>query len=251
MAQRTVCGTATVKNQVINLTLWHSHSIPSSFLILRSGLLTACFALLQRVSNAFQRFLGCRQVGERLADPPPQLAAMLIDQQRCIQRDVLPASSGGMDQPILADNPRTGIAQHGELAVHDLIPHLSRMLLIIDTDGKQAHAELLELVVVLREPAQLARAIGSPIAAIEDHQRWFSAQRRKLQRLSPLVLECEIGSELTLCGCNLRLGQPLRRRGSSKQQHHQQQPGKATHGLRILPWLTNLGKPVLLSSCHV
>lgn len=136
-----------------------------------------------------------------------------------------------MDQPILADNPRTGIAQHGELTLHDLIPHLSCMLLIIDTDGKQAHPELLELVVVLRELAQLARAIGSPMAAIEDHQRWFSPQRRKPQRLSPLVRECEVGSELTLRGCDLRLGQSLGPDRGSQQQHHQHQPGKAAHGL--------------------
>ena len=99
----------------------------------------------------------------------PAFPAIGVHQQTSVQRDVSSFHARtGVDQAIGPNYPGAGIAQDGELAADNLLPHETRVLAVVNADGYKTGVEGIELFYVPRELAQLARAIGSPVPAIKD-----------------------------------------------------------------------------------
>lgn len=80
-----------------------------------------------------------------------------------------------MQQAIGPNYPRTRVAQDSEPAVHNALPDLRCVLSIVNANSYHASVEGFELFCVPRELAQLARAVGSPVAAIEDQEHALAA----------------------------------------------------------------------------
>lgn len=72
------------------------------------------------------------------------------------------------------------------------------MLAVVNADGNKTRVERVELFRAPRELAQLARAVGSPVPAIEDQEHTFAVHRRKAKGLAVLVLQCEVRRRLAL-----------------------------------------------------
>jgi hypothetical protein len=104
------------------------------------------------------------------------------------------------------------------LAVHNLLPDKKRVLTVINTDGYKTRVGRIELFLVARELAQLARAVGSPVPAIEDQEHAFATQRPKAKDLAVLVLQGEVRRWLASSGSDLWLRQDLRRSGKPREQ---------------------------------
>jgi hypothetical protein len=66
--------------------------------------------------------------------------------------------------------------------------------------------ELIKLGFVLRELAQLAHAVRSPVAAVKDEQDAGSALVGKPEGMAVLIVEGEVGCGLALSERALRLG---------------------------------------------
>lgn len=143
----------------------------------------------RRFANACQDFCRGGEIRERFANMAPALPAIGLHQQTSVQRDV-PSfhSRTGVDQAIGPNYPGAGIAQDDELAVDHLLPHGTRVLAVVNTDGYKTGVEGIELFYVLRELAQLARAIRSPIPAIKDQQDAFASEGRQVKASAFLVL---------------------------------------------------------------
>jgi hypothetical protein len=128
------------------------------------------------VRSAHRRFANTQQnvfrgwyISERLADMPPSLAAINIHEQSCVQGDVLSLHTGTTVQKTVGSNhPRTWVAQDGELTVHNVVPDTEGVLAIVNADGYKTGIERLELFRMLRELAQLARAVRSPVSSIKN-----------------------------------------------------------------------------------
>lgn len=106
----------------------------------------------------------------------PAFLAIGLHQQSSVQRNVPSLHSrAGVNKAIGSNYPGAGIAQDGELAVDNLLPHETRVLAIVNADGYRTRVEGIELFCVPRELAQLARAIGSPIPTIKDQQNPFAS----------------------------------------------------------------------------
>jgi hypothetical protein len=127
-----------------------------------------------------------------------------------IQRNVLSLHAcTGVQQAIGPNYPRTRVAQDSEPAVHNALPDLRCVLSIVNANSYHASVEGFELFCVPRELAQLARAVGSPVAAIEDQEHAFAAHRRQADGLTVFVLEDEVRSRLAHRRRDLRPGQVL------------------------------------------
>jgi len=74
-----------------------------------------------------------------------------------------------MQQPVLPNHARPGIAEDDELAAGLLVPDKVGIFLIVHADRHQARFRMFEFIGMLRELAQLAYAERSPVSAIE-HQ---------------------------------------------------------------------------------
>lgn len=85
------------------------------------------------------------------------------------------------------------------------------MLAVVNADGYQAGVEGVELFCMLRELAQLASAVRSPVAAIENQENSSATHRRKADGFAVLVLKCKVWCGLPLGGRDLWLGQNLLR----------------------------------------
>jgi len=106
----------------------------------------------------------------------PAFPAIVVHQQTSVQRDVSSFHARtGVDQPIGPNYPGAGIAQDGELAADNLLPHETRVLAVVNADGYKTGVEGIELFYVPRELAQLACAIGSPVPAIKDQEHAFAS----------------------------------------------------------------------------
>jgi hypothetical protein len=100
---------------------------------------------------------------------PPAFVPVGIHQRSGVQRDIPSLHSRtGVDQAVGPNHTGTGIAQDTELAVHSFLPDQERVLAVVDANCHQTGVEGFELFCVPRELAQLARAVGSPVTAIED-----------------------------------------------------------------------------------
>jgi len=75
-----------------------------------------------------------------------------------------------------------------------------------------------EVFAVLRELAQLARAVGSPRTAVKEQQHALAALSGQPEHSPVLVLQGEIRGGSALSGSDLRLGKGLRR-GRTHQQN--------------------------------
>jgi hypothetical protein len=148
----------------------------------------------------------------------PAFLPIGVHQQSSVQRDVPSFHARiGVDQAIGPNRPGTGIAQNGDLAVDNLLPHETRVLAIVSADGYKTGVQGVELFYVPRELAQLAGAIGSPIPAIKDQQHAFASHGRQAKVPALLVLKRESRRQLAFCGSDLRPGQNLRPSQNRKQ----------------------------------
>ena len=80
-----------------------------------------------------------------------------------------------MDQAISTDHLSHRIAQYREPAVDNFLPDQTGVLTVIYTDRHNPRIQRIEVFFVPRELAQLARAVGSPVAAIENKQNALAA----------------------------------------------------------------------------
>ncbi len=80
-----------------------------------------------------------------------------------------------MEQSIGADHLSRRVAQDRELAVDNFLPDQTGVLTVIYTDCHNPRIQRIEVFFVPRELAQLARAVGSPVAAIEDQEHALAA----------------------------------------------------------------------------
>ena len=102
---------------------------------------------------------------------PPSLAAINIHEQCCIQRDVVSFhASTAMQQAVGLNHLGTGVAQDGELAVHNAVPDKKSVFAVVNADGYNTRVEGVEFFRMPRELAQLARAVRSPVAAIKNQK---------------------------------------------------------------------------------
>jgi hypothetical protein len=85
------------------------------------------------------------------------------------------------------------------------------VLAAVNADGYQTSIESVELFCMLRELAQLASAVRSPVAAIENQQNSPATHCRKANSFAVLVLKCKVWCRLALGGSDLGLGQNLLR----------------------------------------
>jgi hypothetical protein len=85
------------------------------------------------------------------------------------------------------------------------------VLAVVNADRYQTGVESVELFCMLRELAQLASAVRSPVAAIEDQENPIATHRRKADAFTVLVLKCKVWCGLPLGGSDLWLGQNLLR----------------------------------------
>jgi hypothetical protein len=106
---------------------------------------------------------------------------------------------------------RTGIAQNGELSVHDVLPDFQRVLAVVNANSDQMCVERFELSYVPRELAQLACAVGSPVSAVEDQEHALAAQRREADGLTVFVIKDEVRRRLAHRKRDLWPGQVLAR----------------------------------------
>jgi hypothetical protein len=132
--------------------------------------------LCRRFPDPCQNLLGGGEIGERFADPPPALAPIDIYQQCGIKSNVLSLHACARVQQAIGPNyPRTGVAQDTELTVHDALPDFECVLNVVNANSYDASVEGLKLFCVPRELAQLARAVRSPVAAIEGQEHALAA----------------------------------------------------------------------------
>jgi len=80
-----------------------------------------------------------------------------------------------MEQSIGADHLSRRVAQDRELAVDNFLPDQTGVLTVIYTDCHNPRIQRIEVFFVPRELAQLARAVGSPVAAIEKQEHTLAA----------------------------------------------------------------------------
>jgi hypothetical protein len=83
------------------------------------------------------------------------------------------------------------------------------MFAVVNADGYQTGIECVKPFCVLRELAQLASAVRSPEAAIENQQNSPATHCRKANSFAVLVLKCKVWCGLPLGRCDLGLGQNL------------------------------------------
>jgi len=80
-----------------------------------------------------------------------------------------------MEQSIGADHLSRRVAQDRELAVDNFLPDQTGVLTVIYTDRHKPRIQRIEVFFVPRELAQLARAVGSPVTAVENKQNALAA----------------------------------------------------------------------------
>jgi hypothetical protein len=93
--------------------------------------------------------------------------------------------------------------------IYNAVPDKERVLAVVNADGYQTGIEGVKLFCVLRELAQLASAVRSPVAAIENQENPLATHRREANGFAVLVLKCKIWCRLPLGGSDLWLGQNL------------------------------------------
>jgi formylmethanofuran:tetrahydromethanopterin formyltransferase len=108
---------------------------------------------------------------------PPAFAPVGVHKQSGVQRNVPSLNSRtGVYQAVGANHLSTGITQDRELAVHNAVPDMMRVLAVVNADGYKTGVEGVELFLMPRELAQLARAVRSPVPAIENQEHAVTAQ---------------------------------------------------------------------------
>ena len=85
------------------------------------------------------------------------------------------------------------------------------MLAIVHAESYEMSIKRIEFLAVTRELAQLACAVGSPIAPIEDQQHTFAAQGREPKIFAVFVLQGKLRRRLAYGGKSLWSRQDLRR----------------------------------------
>jgi hypothetical protein len=97
------------------------------------------------------------------------------------------------------------------LTVHNAVPDTEGVLVIVNADGYKSGIERVELFGMLRELAQLARAVRSPVSSIKNQEDAPPSHLRETNRFSMLILECKTWRRLALSRSDLGLGQDLLR----------------------------------------
>jgi hypothetical protein len=97
------------------------------------------------------------------------------------------------------------------LTVHNAVPDTESVLAIINADGYKSGVERVELFRMLRELAQLARAVRSPVSSIKNQEDAPPSHLRETNRFSMFILECKPWRGLALSRSDLGLWKdPLR-----------------------------------------
>jgi hypothetical protein len=99
--------------------------------------------------------------------------------------------------------------------VHDAVPDNERVFAVINTDSNNSCVEGMEFLRVLRELAQLACAVRSPVPPIETQEHASATQWRKTNGFAVLVLKCKVWRRLALSGSDLGPRQDLLRNGKN------------------------------------
>lgn len=127
-----------------------------------------------------------------------------------------------MEQAILPDHLRIGIAKDGHFVMNSVVPNLARMCLIIDADSDHSSIDRVEIRFPLRELAQLLYAEGSPVSAVEVQHDFVSTLRRERKVLPGSIAQSEVWSSLLCGGCDLRFGIDIKSKGYSYTKHNHQ-----------------------------
>jgi hypothetical protein len=91
------------------------------------------------------------------------------------------------------DHLRSGIANDTEFLISGLLPRDPGMFRIVNANRDYPGVQPVEIVFMLRDLAQFAHAVRSPVPAIENEQHRISAKRRQGQIVPVLILQGKIG----------------------------------------------------------
>jgi hypothetical protein len=136
------------------------------------------------------------EVGESLAYFSPTLAPVAIDEENCVERDVLTAAAS-MEDAVLTDYTRAGVTQQRNLPVQ-FVPQCAGVFRFVHADTNDAGLDTVELLFVLCELAQFGGAVGSPVSAVEKYQNPGPAHGREAKCATVLIAQREFRRGLSL-----------------------------------------------------
>jgi hypothetical protein len=85
-----------------------------------------------------QDFLRREKIGKRLADVPPMLAAIEVDEHSRIQGYIVSVLAGaGMNDSIRTNHPGARVTEDGELAVDNSVPDKKCVLAVVHAYGDE------------------------------------------------------------------------------------------------------------------
>ena len=82
-----------------------------------------------------------------------------------------------MEQPVFPNDLRIRVAEHCEVAVCDIVPHLAGMRQVVNADCDYMRILGVKIALPLRELAQLLDAERSPVSAIEIENNLVASLR--------------------------------------------------------------------------
>lgn len=88
-----------------------------------------------RLLDVIQCGLRAGKVGERFAEVAPALAAVLVNQQRGVERNVLTTSAARVQNSVLSNDASARIAEENEFAMNQAAPDLTDVGAVIHTDA--------------------------------------------------------------------------------------------------------------------
>src|SRR5262245_50530900 len=101
-----------------------------------------------------------------------------------------------MQQAVLTDYLRAGIAEDCEFPLRSLLPNFMSMLLIVNANGNETDAQLFQLFAVPRELAQFGHAVRSPISPVKVQKHSVATLIRQSELFAILVFEGEVRRDL-------------------------------------------------------
>lgn len=125
-------------------------------------------------SNAVKDLIHARSLHYVAADSSPEFHAIFVEKHGCSDRDIFPFVSLRVQQSKLRRHLRPWIAKHRELAIYFLFPDLLRVFHVVAAERDDPDVQLVKLLRMLRELAQLVYAERSPVATIEHQQHLMS-----------------------------------------------------------------------------
>src|SRR5262249_2932752 len=146
-----------------------------------------------------------------------------------------------MQQAVLTDYLRAGIAEDCEFLPSSFLPNFTSMLLIVNAIRNDADAQLLQFVTVPRELGQFGHAVRSTISPVKVQKHRVATLIRQSEGFAILVFEGEVRRDLAGGRRCLRLGirfalYECQRRGNEKEEEnptfHEGKIHDETYGLQ-------------------